>query len=334
MSTEFVLFLVIFVGILYFFKTRYNRNNESPPKTSADFKMGTDYAFGLGFPELDKLAAEAFTAMARNGDVDSYAALGNMYSRGVHFDKDYEESAKWYRLAADAGHATAMSELAVLYIDGLGVPKNSEEAVSLINKAANLGEPTAQSRLGMFYEAGAYGLDEDLTESLSWYMKAAQQGNSFSELKVGDAYVVGALIHLDVKKGIEYITKAAEKGYIAAIERLGTYYDQGLEGLAPNPVLSFEWYMKGAELGDASCEYGVGFDYLTGKGVEKDYEEAARWILKSAEKGYVEAEYTIGIMVLRGIYFESDIENSKDWFRKAAAQGHESALEELKKLEN
>lgn len=332
MSIELFLVLLIGIGIIYFYKKHYKKKEE-PIKTTPDFKMGTDYAFGLGFPQMDKLAAEVFTKVAKAGDVDAYAALGNMYSRGVHFKKDYEEAIKWYRLAADAGHATATYELSCCYMEGYGVPIDMKESISLLVKAAQLGEPTAQSLLGTIYELGEYGFNKDATESLSWYMKAAQQGNLLAEMKVGDAYIEGKLIHPDQAKGIEYITKAAEKNYIQAILRLGLYYDQGLQNFLPNPELSFEWYMKGALLGDTACEYSVGFDYLTGKGVEKDDKEAAIWIVKAADKGHANAEYTVGVMLLRGIHFGVDVEEAKVWFNKAASQGLEQASEELRKLE-
>lgn len=331
MSIEFVLLLLAFAAAIFWYK-RKRKKKEEAIKTTADFKMGTDYAFGRGFPGIDALAAEAFTMTAKNGDVDSYAALGNMYSRGIHFKRDYEEAIKWYRLAANAGHATATYELCCCYMEGLGIPKDDKEAIRLLVKAAEMGEPSAQSVLGTVIELGKYGFDVDIRESLNWYMKAAQKGNALAQLKVGDAYIEGDLLQRDEDKGIEYLTKAAEQNEIHAIHRLGLYYDQGLGEIKPNKELSFKWYMKGALLEDIRSEFRVGFCYLVGSGVEKNEKEAAKWLFKAGDKGHADAAYTVGTMLLREMAIGEDVEVAKVWFNKAASQGHAAAIEELRKL--
>jgi TPR repeat protein len=91
MSMELLVSLLIVAAIIYLYQ-RHKRKKGEVVKTTADFKMGTDYAFGRGFPKMDELAANVFTIAAKEGDIDAYAALGNMYSRGIHFKKDYEEA--------------------------------------------------------------------------------------------------------------------------------------------------------------------------------------------------------------------------------------------------
>lgn len=93
---EMIILLIIIAVVAAIVISKKRDKKEQHPKTTADFKMGTDYTFGRGIPALDKLAAEIFSATARNGDIDACAALGYMYSRGIHFKQDYEEASKWY----------------------------------------------------------------------------------------------------------------------------------------------------------------------------------------------------------------------------------------------
>ncbi len=331
MSTEFLIALLLAGGVVYLYRV-HSRKKNAPAKKPSEFKIGSDYAFGLGFPQMDALAAEVFSRSAKEGNVESYAALGNMYSRGVHFKKDYEEAAKWYKLAADEGHPTAIFQLSIFYLEGYGVPIDEQKFLELLFKAAELGEPTAQSTLGSILTLGAYGQETDPAKGLSWYMKAAQHGNALAQLKVGDAYFGGVLIHRDHQKALEYLTKAANQNDVQAIQRLGLVLDVGSEEIQPDKAASFQWYMKGASLNDAECQYGVAMAYFAGDGVEQNFEQAVDWLTKAANNGYDRAQHTIGFMLLRGIHCPVDIEYAKYWFEKAAALGNQEAAGELAKL--
>src|SRR6266480_2303878 len=51
-------------------------------------------------------------------------------------------------------------------------------------------------------------------------------------------------------------------------------------------------YRIRAEQGDAKSQFQLGAMYYYGKGVAKDYVEAARWYSKSAEQGDANAQYS------------------------------------------
>lgn len=88
-----------------------------------------------------------------------------------------------------------------------------------------------------------------------------------------------------------------------------------------------------ADLGDAKAELRVGYMYNTGKGIERDAEEAVRWYTRAAMQGNAEAEYGLGNIYLFGQGVAKDYITSYVWFYLAAGQGHASAGEHLKGLE-
>ena len=324
--------IILLLGVGYYI---YKKNSkvDAPVKTSADFKMGTNYAFGLGFPKMDALAAEVFTAQAKKGDVDSYAALGNMYARGIHFKKDYEEAYKWLKLASDSGHATAMFELSKFYIEGYGIPKDEKESIRLLKKSAELGEPSAQSMLGIIYEVGGFGLSVDEKESLNWYMKSAKGNDALAQLKVGDAYMEGNLLSKDAEKAFEYWTKSAENNNIDAMKRLRLFYIDGVDNVEANLELAHAWTVKAAELDDCESQRKLGGDFLLGTCGKVDYEQAAIWSKKAADKGDAQAQYTLGVMYKRGFFQGgADLVEAKEWFQLAASQGLQQAIDELELL--
>lgn len=63
-----------------------------------------------------------------------------------------------------------------MYRKGRCVPQNDKKAVSWYKKAAEQGNALAQNNLGDMYLAGR-GVPKDETEAVTWYKKAAEQGN-------------------------------------------------------------------------------------------------------------------------------------------------------------
>ena len=78
----------------------------------------------------------------------------------------------------------AQNRLGNCYENGEGVVKNMCEAVSWYTKAANQGNEDAQNSLGYCYEYGE-GVGKDLREAVSWYTRAAYQGDKNAQYNLG-----------------------------------------------------------------------------------------------------------------------------------------------------
>ena len=68
-----------------------------------------------------------------------------------------------------------------MYQHGIGVRQDSIEAVSWYRKAAEQGDVRGQFGLGMRYYNGE-GVTQDLVKAASWFRKAAEQGNPQAQL--------------------------------------------------------------------------------------------------------------------------------------------------------
>ena len=61
--------------------------------------------------------------------------------------------------------------------------------------------------------------------------------------------------------------------------------------------------------------------YIEGKGVNQDYNEAARWFRLAAVQGYTEAQYNLGVVYQRGNGVAQDYKEAVRWWMLAAQQG-------------
>lgn len=184
-------------------------------------------------------------------------------------------------------------------------------------------------------------------------LKEAERGNHNFQLGVGRAYLSGCSSDAWIREsgmGLEGC-KMPGRDYAEAKRRFQIAADR-----AQNNVLA------------SAASYNIGFMYLRGLGVQRDWEEAARWFNKSlnktkdfvpayehlsmistvkkrgiteqddkaittyrsaAEKGNATAQYKLGILYWFGIGIAQNDAEAIRWLRKAADQGHSYAQTSL-----
>jgi len=90
-----------------------------------------------------------------------------------------------------------------------------------------------------------------------------------------------------------------------------------------------DWYRGAAERGDADAQNILGWAYLEGRGIPRDYGKAAQWLGKAAEQGNAAAEYDLGLMYARGQGLSQNYTTATEWYTKSAAQGDAKAQSSL-----
>lgn len=170
------------------------------------------------------------------------------------------------------------------------------QAASLATILADGGDARSQSTLGEIYRDGGPGLEKDLERAVSWFMKAADQGDPVGLLQLGFLYVNGTGVSRDPSKGVSLIEKAAEEGLPEAQYVLSQAYQQGL-GVAQDQERSIRWLVRAAEAGSPVAQASLAERYAVGKGVPRDLPTAAMWI-QIAERE-VRVSFTSGEWELR-----------------------------------
>jgi TPR repeat protein len=118
--------------------------------------------------------------------------------------------------------------------------------------------------------------------------------------------------------------KAAEQGDAVAQDALGDLYDSG-RGVRRDYAQAALWYRKAAEQGDADAQDSLGYLYHKGQGVPQDDAQAATWSRKAAEQGDAEAQWLLGGLYLNGQGVPRNYAEAYFWLDLAVA-GESDAL--------
>ena len=82
---------------------------------------------------------------------------------------------------------------------------------------------------------------------------------------------------------------------------------------------------KGADQGDVTAQFNLGYRYFEGQGLPQDYAEAALWFRKGAGQGDAFCQYNLAQMLRDGQGVPRNYPEALKWFRNAADQGKRTA---------
>ena len=83
------------------------------------------------------------------------------------------------------------------------------------------------------------------------------------------------------------------------MNNIADLYENG-RGVMRDFVEAAKWYRKAAERGVSASQYSLGKFYRDGLGVKQNYREAVKWLKSSAEKGYEKAQLALDALRAAG----------------------------------
>ena len=110
-------------------------------------------------------------------------------------------------------------------------------------------------------------------------------------------------------------------------EALARAYYQG-KGVERNYDEAAKWFYEAANQGLVTSQFQLAIMYGRGEGVNKDYVKAVKWYRKAAEQGYVPAQFELGNRYAAGKGTPQNYADAYVWYSLAAASGHEKALKQ------
>lgn len=169
-------------------------------------------------------------------------------------------------------------------------------------------------------------------EAAKWFRKAADKGNGFGMVLLGECYERGLVEIADPaegdtlkREGIKVLRHAANQDDVDALIDLALCYRLGI-GVEQDAKKAFELLCKAAEKGSTCAMIGIGACYMEGEGVEQDAKKGFKWFHKAADKGNVLAMDAIGFCYMEGEGVEQDAKEGLKWYRKAAGKGNTGAM--------
>ncbi len=133
-------------------------------------------------------------------------------------------------------------------------------------------------------------------------------------------------INRDIDKAIKLYKEADVKhGYNRANYSLGYIYLNG-KYVKKDYKKSFHYFSRGALLWDVECLSQMGRAYYYGYGTGVNHSKALKYFKRAASKNHLFSQFMIGKIYLMG---EVDFEKAFKWFKLAAHRGHPEAQLEL-----
>ena len=146
--------------------------------------------------------------------------------------------------------------------------------------AAERGDAAAQHALAAMLLSGEGGAARDTDEATLWFRKAAKQGHTAAQARLGNL-----LVATDAAEAVRWLRQAAASGHAEAQSGLGLLLARGRPGVAQDTVEATRWWRKAAEQGDANSQHYLGLML-----VAKDPAEAALWLRQAAAQGHAAAK--------------------------------------------
>ena len=239
--------------------------------------------------------------------------------------KDVHSFYKYVRKYARRGFPSDINTLGYLYFYGKGVQKDTKRALKCFKRAAQLGDPTAMINAGNCYLYGWGSDSVSYTLAYKYYKQAADKdyfagkillgiylslyddseqrkafadsllksslqeleqnfsGNDHATYYIGECYRWGIGVEKNDKKAFEYISKASQT-YFPALYELATFYSLGI-GVPANRDLEFKCIEAAAEKNVTDAQVDLGFCYVYGRRIEKDYDKAYYLFLSASING-------------------------------------------------
>ena len=131
----------------------------------------------------------------------------------------------------------------------------------------------------------------------------------------------------------QLLTQAAASGVVLANFSLSQVYELGA-GVPRSLKTANHWLERGANLGHADAQVGLGTNLMLGRGTAKNMPKAAHWFREAAKAGDVGAQYLIASLYETGDGVAQDLRLASYWYGVAAANGDEAAPSKFKALQD
>ena len=163
-----------------------------------------------------------------------------------------------------------------MLLAGRGVPKDTIGAFEWAEKAAGMGNLEAQLLTASKFEEGR-GTQKSLSKALALYETALEQGSPVARMKVANLLDRGEPgVEQNRARALPLFQQAARDGDAGAIYMVGLYLQRGYV-VEKNEDAASQWFLRGAEIGEARAQRKLAMRYLMGTGVQQNTVEALKW---------------------------------------------------------
>ena len=268
-------------------------------------------AQGQSVEELDSLA-QVYGRMLGDKPKDGFNGLKSL-EKATNFKKSKR----------------AQMLLGLAYYDGLGTFTDRKAALDCFRQAAALGEVDAYTMISVHYSSNPPKEMKEHQEYCKMNLKGAEVGCVFAMWQLYYIYTDGGVcVWPNPKEGLKWLKKAAEKGNEFACLDLGELYYDG-DGVDQDYNMAFRLIKQSAEEDNTKACIRLYQLYRDGKGVQQSCSEGLKWLDKALKKKNAQAQYEKGRAYLSGTCLAKDERAAKQLFSLSASQGYTPAKHQL-----
>lgn len=174
--------------------------------------------------------------------LSAFAAAEDEHRSGLKYYQSGDVTSAMAQLRKASDAGHAPAQ--VLLADILDQAEMNEEAVSYYRKAAEQGNADGEYGLGNMYANGE-GVKRDLMEARKWILRAAEKNHPRAINTLAQAYMGGGLGLDDTARNGEqarhWIMRAADNSYLPALDFLAKAHRSGLMGFAVDVKQAETW---------------------------------------------------------------------------------------------
>lgn len=186
------------------------------------------------------------------------------------------------------------------------------------------------SRRALYQLGRAYAANQQVSDAVTAYRKAADQGSSAAMVELGLLLATGSGPAKDEVEARTLFERAAAAGNPRGAINLAALAGGG--GALSDPAAARALLAKAAETNSAEAQFQLGIMVANGVGGPKDDTAARALFEKAAAQGHPAALDWLGAFAESGRGGPQDRSAAKAYFEKAAALGNEDAKAALERL--
>ena len=207
-------------------------------------------------------------------------------------------------------------------------PSEEIEAACLAASSAFPAQRRFLAHLGRIYAKRG-----DSLKALDAYRKAHGRGSAVAANNLGAMYITGDGVRANEERATQLIRSAAHRGLVHAMGTMAVRAREG-RGMPANPTISFYWYERAHEAGDAVATSDLGVMYQQGYGVRENDERALSLFSAALERDPNAgiAAYNIAQAYEQGEGVEANLGWARGYYLAAFDAGYADAAHDLGRI--
>ena len=348
----------------------YEKAEEKNSSATAEYRIGLIYLNGLGVDKNIDKAVHWLGKSTLNGNDSAAYKLAVLYDDGKEITQDTEKSLLYYQVSAELGNPYANYKLGNVSLEKNDIPQaidhfekaadknishawyrlgqiysdekydmlNTEKAQVCFSKALQQYIADYQEnpddftsyRIGQMY-LKAQGTKQDISQSINWFEKSVDDGNTYAAYQLGKIYYSGQDIQQDLQKSEQYFKISVDDNpyacyYLGNIALETSRIQNAIDHFekAADKNISHAWYRLGQIYSDEK------YDMLNTEKAQVCFSKALQQYIADYQENPDDfTSYRIGQMYLNAQGTKQDISQSITWFEKSATQGSPDAAYQL-----